>query len=122
MLMGGHGQKEKPDDAHNRGSPETLYREMVNVSAALDRWPEKALEAAFAANGRVGEPKRLHGAALNRKSSLLSRRKTLDQLLRQRGHSIAEHGIKRSALAVLRSHGKCLFCRRPLISQIDESR
>ena len=70
--MGGHGQKEKPDDAHNRGYPETLYREMVNVSAALDRWPEQAFESAVAPSARIREPERLPGAACNRKPAVLS--------------------------------------------------
>jgi hypothetical protein len=71
-LMGGHGQKEKRDDAHSRADPETLYREIVNVSAALDRWPGLAFEPAVARSGRIREPKRLQGAALNRKPGVLS--------------------------------------------------
>jgi hypothetical protein len=57
---------------HNRAYPETLYREIVKVSAALDRWPEQAFESAVAKGGRIREPKRLHGAALNRKAGVLS--------------------------------------------------
>jgi hypothetical protein len=43
--------------------------------SALDGWPEEALEAAFGARRRIREPKRLHGAGLNRNPENLSTQK-----------------------------------------------
>ncbi len=62
--------------ADNRAYPEALHGEIVDVCTALDRWPEEALEAALAANGRIREAKRLHGAGLERKPQSVSSEKS----------------------------------------------
>jgi hypothetical protein len=62
---------------HRRAYPEALYGKIVHVSAALDRWPEQALQASIAARSRIGEAKCLHGGALNPKPEPLSSEKSV---------------------------------------------
>src|SRR5438132_1481147 len=70
--MGAERKKDKRQRAHNRAHPEALHREIVDVGAALDRRPEKALETALAARARIRKAERLHGAGLDRKPDALS--------------------------------------------------
>ena len=70
-LMG-ERKKNKRQRAHGRAHPEALHRKIVDVSAALDRRPEKALETALAASTRIRQAERLHGAGLDRKPDALS--------------------------------------------------
>jgi hypothetical protein len=60
-------EEDQRHHAYNRAHPEALYGEIVDVGTALNGWPEKTLEAAFAASGGIREAKR--GAALKRKDS-----------------------------------------------------
>jgi hypothetical protein len=73
--MGSERKENQRHRSDNRAHPETLHREIIDVRAAVDRWPEQALQAALAASRRIREAERLHGAELKTLPAILSSEK-----------------------------------------------
>src|SRR5690348_10611468 len=71
-VLAGCERGEEADRRNQGADPKTLCAEIIHVGAALNRWPEQAFEAAFAALRRIRNPKRLHGQALKPTFALVS--------------------------------------------------